>query len=107
MKPERVVFIDYELEREFNILDEDEPVKKGLIKAIKDLKQDAFVGRHVKKKLIPRELIQKYNMNNLWIYNLPDAWRMLYFLAPDNELKIVAVLLDWMDHKDYERLFRF
>ena len=107
MKPEKIVFVDDSLEKSFNELNNADPVKKGLIKAIRELEGDAFCGRNVKKKLIPKSLIQKYSLNNLWIYNLPDGWKMLYVLTPSEEIEIIAVILDWMDHKDYERLFNF
>lgn len=107
MKPERVIFIDENLERIFNELAEIDPVKKGLIRAINLLYGDAFSGRSVKKNIIPKSLIQKYELDNLWIYNLPDGWRMLYTLTKAEEVQIIAVILDWMSHKDYEGLFRF
>ena len=107
MKPEKVVFIDESLEESFNSLPEEDPIKKGLIKAIKEIKENAFCGRNVKKNLIPKSLIQKYGINNLWIYNLPDGWRMIYVLTPTEEVQIIAIILDWMNHKDYERLFGF
>jgi len=73
MKPEKVVFIDEDLEKSFNELNESDPVKKALIRAINLLQEDAFSGRNVKKNLIPKSLIQKYELNNLWIYNLPNG----------------------------------
>ena len=79
MKPERVIFIDKSLEESFNKLNEADTIKKSLIRAINTLQEDAFSGRNVKKKLIPRELIHKYELNNLWIYNLRSGWRLLYF----------------------------
>jgi len=106
MKPEKVVFVDESLEKSFMVLNETDPLKKGLIKAIKEIQENSFVGRNVKKNLIPKEIIKKYNINNLWIYNLPNGWRMLYVLT-SSEIRIIAVILDWMNHKDYERLFRF
>src|SRR3989344_4546074 len=99
MKPEKVVFIDETLEKSFNELNGADPVKKALIRAIQTLQEDAFSGRNVKKNLIPKSLIQKYGIDNLWIYNLPDAWRMLYVLTPSGQIQIIAVILDWMDHK--------
>lgn len=107
MKPERIVFVNEGLEKSFNELNETDPIKKGIIKAIKDIQENVFCGRNVKKSLIPKELIQKYNINNLWIYNLSDGWRMLYVITPSEEIEIIAVILDWMNHKDYERLFKF
>lgn len=107
MKPEKVVFVDESLEKSFNELNEADPIRKSLVRAISTLQEDAFSGRNVKKNLIPRSIIQKYGINNLWIYNLPDGWRMLYVLTPSKEVQIIAVILDWMSHKDYEKLFKF
>lgn len=107
MKPEKVVFLDNELQKEFEELSSEDPIKRGLIRAITELQENAFCGRNVKKSLIPLVLIKKYGINNLWIYNLPNAWRMIYTLSPSNEIEVIAVVLDWMDHKDYERLFGF
>ncbi|MBT7101992.1 hypothetical protein HN935_00595 [archaeon] len=107
MKPNKTKFIDRSLEEAFNIIDNNDPTKKALIRAIKDIKENCYCGRNVRKKLIPRRLIDKYKINNLWIYNLPSAWRLLYSLTNSGEVKLVAVVLDWMNHKDYEKLFKF
>ena len=106
MKPDKVIFVDEELENCFNELPESDPIKKGIIRAIKSIQEDAWIGRSVKKELIPKKLAIKYNLTSLWIYDLPSGWRLLYSLAP-GEIEIIAAVLDWMDHKDYERLFRF
>ena len=107
MKAHKVIFVDKSLEQTFNNLSDKDPLKKALTRAIKTIKENCYCGRQVKKILIPRNLIEKYGINNLWVYNLPDSWRLLYALTPGKELKIIAALLDWMDHKNYERLFKF
>jgi len=107
MKPDKIVFIDDNLGNAFNSLPEKDPIKKALKKAIQDIKENCYVGRNVKKKLIPKSLIQKYGINNLWIYNLPSTWRLLYSITSSEKVEIIAVVLDWMNHKDYERLFKF
>ena len=107
MKPGKVIFVDESLENSFNSLNDSDPIKKALIRAIKTLQEDAFVGRKVKQNIIPKFLIQKYKINNLWIYNLPEGWRMIYSLTPSENIEIIAAVLDWMNHKDYERLFKF
>ncbi|MFH1801707.1 MAG: type II toxin-antitoxin system RelE/ParE family toxin [archaeon] len=101
----RVIFKDKELKDSFNKL-KDVRLRKEIEEALNTLKQNAFFGRNVKKKLIPRELKQKYNLNNLWIYNLRKDWRLIYTLT-NNEVEILAIVLDWMNHKEYERLFKF
>ena len=107
MKPEKVVFVDSKLEESFSNLSDEDSLKKSLRKAIINMQENAFCGRNVKKKLIPRRLIEKYKIDNLWIYNLPDAWRLIYSVTPTENIKIIAAVLDWMNHKDYERLFNF
>ncbi len=107
MKSDKIIFVDGSLENAFNSLTEKDPTKKALIKAIASIKENCYCGRNVKKKLIPKSLIQKYGMNNLWIYNLPSSWRLLYSLTTSGEIELIAVLLDWMSHKDYEKLFKF
>lgn len=107
MESEKVIFINDELEQAFNSLSDKDPIKKALIRAIKTIKEDCQLGRNVKKELIPKQLINKYNITNLRIYNLPSAWRLLYTITTSNNIEIISILLDWMDHKDYEKLFKF
>ncbi len=107
IKPSRVVFISDELEKDFNSLKEDDPIKKAMIRAIQDLKENAFCGIQIPKRLFPKEYIQKYGINNLWKYDLPRGWRLLYTIAPNNEVELISAILEWFDHKDYERRFRY
>ena len=107
MKAHRIIFVDENLEEAFNNLSEKDPTKKALIRAIQNIKDDCYCGRNVKKKLIPKSFIERYNISNLWIYNLPSAWRLLYSITTSEEIEIIAAILDWMNHKDYERLFGF
>lgn len=107
MKPDKVVFMDDKLEGAFNQLKEIDPVKKAIKKAVRDIQEDSSCGRNVKKELIPRQLIQKYGITNLWIYNCPSSWRLLYSLTNKENISLIAVVLDWMNHKQYERLFKF
>lgn len=53
--------------------------------------------------MIPKKYIRKYEIDNLWKYDLPRAWRLLYSVAGEGEVKVIAIILEWMDHKKYER----
>ena len=66
----KIIFVDKELEEVFNKMDDADPIKKALIRAIENIKQDPRAGRNVIKKLIPKTLIKKYEIDNLRIYNL-------------------------------------
>ncbi len=107
IKPSKVVFISDELEKDFNELKDDDPIKKGIIRAIKDLRENAFCGIHLPKRLIPVEYIKKYFVNNLWKYDLPNGWRLIYTVTPNNEVELISAILEWFDHKDYERRFNY
>ena len=107
IKPSKVVFINEKLEDNFNSLKDNDPIKKSLIKAIQELRQNAFAGIQVPKRLIPKEYIQKYGINNLWKYDLPKAWRLLYTVTADNEVELISAILEWFNHKDYEKRMKY
>ena len=103
-----VKFSDEKLRKAFEDLDKiDKDLYEQIDKAAEEINKNVFCGRNVKKKLIPKSLIQKYGLNNLWIYNLRSGWRLLYSVTSPDKVQIIAVVLDWMKHKDYERLFKF
>ncbi|MBS3085971.1 hypothetical protein J4225_04795 [Candidatus Pacearchaeota archaeon] len=103
-----IIFSGGELKKAFEDLKEKDPkLHRHIEKALSEIRSNVFCGRNVKKNLIPKILIQKYNINNLWIYNLPEGWRLLYALTSPDKIKVLAIILDWMSHKDYERLFKF
>jgi Txe/YoeB family toxin of Txe-Axe toxin-antitoxin module len=107
IKPSRVVFVNDKLEESFNALKEDDPIKKGIIRAIRDLHENAFSGIQIPKRLIPRIYIQNYEINNLWKYDLPNGWRLLYTVTPENEVELISAILEWFDHKEYERKMNY
>ena len=103
-----VKFADLKLKKALAILKEtDKELYNQIDNAASTIQRNVFCGRRVKKTLIPKKLIEKYHINNLWIYNLPNAWRLLYSVSSPNKIELLAIVLDWMNHKDYEKLFRF
>jgi len=103
----KIVFVDKRLKKAFEDLkDSDKKFYDELERALKTISENVYCGRNVKKKLIPKSLVQKYEINNLWIYNLRGGWRLIYSVG-NNKIEILALILDWMRHKDYERLFKF
>ena len=64
-------------------------------------------GDPIAKNLIPKEYFNRYgSLTNLWKYNLPDAWRLIYTIK-NNQVTVLSVILEWMDHKEYERRFHY
>ena len=107
IKASKVVFISDDLEKSFDELPEDDFLKKSIRQAIKNLRENAFYGIHVPKRLIPRHYIQKWGITNLWKYDLPKGWRLLYTITADNEVDLISAILEWFDHKEYERRMKY
>ena len=58
------------------------------------------------KSLLP-ELVSKNNgIDNLWKYDLPKAWRLLYSIV-GNEIRIIAIVIEWVSHKEDEKRFKY
>lgn len=92
------------------IKEKDSKFNKQLLTAIEREKDNLFLDSHrgiqIKKNLIPKEYVLKYDVKNLWKINLPDFWRMIYTIT-GNEVEIISVLLEFMDHKEYNKLFGY
>jgi hypothetical protein len=103
--PSQVKFVDDELEKAFNSLLDEDPVKKAIIRAVQNIKEDYQAGEYIPKNKIPEAYLKKYGINNVRVYDLPFAWRLMYTITGSSEIGIISVILDWIDHKDYEKLF--
>lgn len=85
---------------------ENKLLQENLDYAFDRLLNDPFCGIHIPKKLIPSAYSKRYHLKNLWKYDLPGGWRLLYFIINDKDETIV-VIIDWMPYKEYERLFNY
>jgi len=102
-----VVFANDELEKAFNSLAVNSPLKKSIQKVIDKLKSNVFCGQQIPKDRIPKDYIQKYKINNLWWHPLSDAWRLVYSVVTPVNFEILAVIIEYYDHKNYERRFGY
>jgi len=85
---------------------EDKKLHEWINRALDDLEENSFCGIQIPKKLIPEEYIKKYGIDNLWKYDLPRGWRLIYSVA-NNEVNVLSIILEWMDHQNYERRFNY
>lgn len=102
-----VIFADDKIERAYNSLDDNDWLKKAIKKAIDNLKENIFFGERISKKQIPKEYKIKYGTDNLWWYPLPNAWRLVYSVITPSNVEILAMILEYFNHKDYERRFGY
>ncbi len=97
-----VTFGEKKLEQEFEILKEgkfqDKQLHEFIDRARNDIKKHPSCGIKIPKRLWPKLYITKYDM--------PNGWRLIYTIKED-EVMILNVILEWFDHKDYERRFNY
>jgi len=74
--------------------------------AMDNMLQDPFRYTKIQREKWPREYVVKYNITNLWKYNLPNGWRLIYTIR-GSEVEIISVILEWFSHKEYERKFGY
>lgn len=82
-----------------------------ILKAINNkkelIKQNIHYGNPIAKNLIPKEYKIQYQINNLFRVELPSFWRMLYTLTNNEEVEIIAFVLDIIDHPTYNNKFKY
>ena len=105
-----IFFITPELKSEYEKLGEgkfeDKQLHKFITRAMNDLESNPFSGVRVPKKLWPEIYVKKYNITNLWKYDLPNGWRLTYIIET-SEIKIMSIILEWLTHKEYEKRFKY
>ena len=101
-----VIFAEDDVEKSYLSLPDNDNIKKSIKKVINKLKQNVFLGENIPKKQIPKAYIQKYSIDNLWWYPLSDSWRLIYSVV-SNKVEILAVILEYFDHKKYARRFGY
>jgi len=79
---------------------------KSIKQKIQFLKDNPQYGTHIPKNNIPNIYSTVYDVNNLWKVNLSGAWRMIYTIR-GSEIEIIALILDILNHKDYDKQFGY
>lgn len=69
------------------------------------LKTNPFIGEKIRKGLIPKEY-RRLGISSLYRLELPQFWRMLYTVR-GNSIEIIAVIIDIVDHKKYNKKFKY
>jgi len=86
------------------------PSGKQLIRSINTvidkLIANPYYGDLIPRRNIPGKVVEKYGTNQLFRVELTGYWRLIYTLR-GNEATIIALILDYMSHKGYDKLFGY
>ncbi|MDP4012983.1 MAG: hypothetical protein Q8R00_05270 [Candidatus Nanoarchaeia archaeon] len=114
MKPVKLIFSPEaeEAYKQLNAVAADSKIERSILNAIdkkKELiKANIHYGEPIAKDKIPEEYKFKYGVTNLFWVELSNFWRMLYTLTNnETEIEIIAFVLDIMDHKLYNKKFKY
>ncbi len=82
-------------------------LKKTVTSVISSLKNKVIVGEHVKHEVIPKYHIKRHNIQILYRVSLPHGWRLVYSIQSFYEKEPTILLLELMDHKQYNKRFGY
>ena len=119
MKKEVLVQFDSEAYKEYTELQEAvaegkhssknpsyEQLLTSINNAIRNLKANPFYGDLIPRKYLSKGVIAKYGTDKIFRVELVGYWRLLYTVIGD-ETKIIAFILEYMDHEEYDKIFGY
>lgn len=74
--------------------------------ALRNIKADYRHGDLIPRKYISKETIKRYGTERIFRVELVGYWRLLYTVIGD-EVKIIALILEYMDHERYNKVFGY
>ncbi|MBT4935675.1 hypothetical protein HOL21_02235 [Candidatus Woesearchaeota archaeon] len=79
---------------------------KSIERAKNNLKIDPQFGIHIPRKVISKTVSARYGTDRLWKIDLVGYWRLIYTIIGD-EIKIISFVLEFMNHKSYDKVFGY
>ena len=74
--------------------------------ALRNIKANIHYGDLIPRKNISKGVIERYDTDKILRVELIGYWRLLYTLIGD-EVKIIAFILEFMDHDKYNKIFGY
>lgn len=74
--------------------------------ALRNIKANPYYGDLIPRKYLSKGVIQRYGTDKILRVELVGYWRLLYTLIGD-EVKIIAFILEFMDHDKYNKIFGY
>ena len=83
-----------------------EQLLSSINNAVNNLKSNPFYGDLIPRKYLTKKTIEKYGTNKIFRIELVGYWRMLHTVVGD-EAQIIALILEYVDHHTYDKLFGY
>lgn len=83
-----------------------EQLLSSINNALNNIKINYKYGDLIPRKYITKAVIQRYGTDKILRVELVGYWRLLYTVIGD-EVKIIAFILEYMDHNKYNKLFGY
>jgi len=83
-----------------------EQLLNSINNALRNIKADYKYGDLIPRKYISKNTIQRYGTDKILRVELVGYWRLLYTIIGD-EAKVIAFILEYMDHKKYNKIFDY
>ena len=74
--------------------------------ALGNIKANPYYGDLIPRKHISKAVVNKYGTDKIFRVELVGFWRLLYTVIGD-ETKIIAFILEYMDHPEYDKVFGY
>ncbi len=105
MRNIEVIFENKRLEKDYFSFPKNDALGKKITKIISEIKKNPAYGKQIPSHLIPKEYTKK-GFNNIFWVRINSSWRLIYSLK-GGSAEILAIILDYFDHKKYERKFKY
>ena len=79
---------------------------KSINRTIDLLSENPYLWEYIPKKYITKKLFEQYDTNKIFRVEIVGYWRLLYTLI-GKETHIIAFILEFMDHKSYDKKFNY
>ncbi len=119
MKKEVAVEFDKEAYKEYRELQDlvaqgkrakQKPTYEQLLSSIntslRNIKANPYYGDLIPRKYISKATVNKYGTGKIFRVELVGFWRLLYTVIGE-KAKIIAFILEYMDHKKYNKVFGY
>jgi hypothetical protein len=85
----------------------DKVMLEAISQTIRSLKDDEVIGKQVRRRAIPKYYIKRHGIQTLYRVSLPHGWRLVYSIQSFYENERTALLLEIMDHNQYNKRFGY